>query len=329
MLKQVVAEEIESMDTGARGNLFAWLQLLRLANVLTAVADVAMGYLVTHGSLQPPAHFALLAAGSCLLYLSGMVLNDVFDAEVDARERPQRPIPSSRVSLTAATAVGWAMLASGVLVAWFVSFIAGDWRPGAVATLLAVCVVLYDAVLKCTPLAPLAMGACRTLNVLLGMSLAPLAAESASPYDKLGTTATWLIALGIGLYIVGVTVFARTEARATSRSRLIGGLAVLLGGMAILAAVPLLTNNRPPLVVARNGWYLLWFVLALVTARRCALAIWEPSSPRVQAAVRHCVQSIIVLDAAVCVGYAGPIWGLVVLSLIFPTMLLAQWLKAT
>ena len=28
-----------------------------------------------------------------------MVLNDVFDAEVDARERPERPIPSGRVSL--------------------------------------------------------------------------------------------------------------------------------------------------------------------------------------------------------------------------------------
>jgi hypothetical protein len=108
-----------------------------------------------------------------------------------------------------------------------------------------------------------------------------------------------------------------------------GGLAVLLGGMAVLAAVPLLTNNRPPLVVARTSWYLLWACLALVTARRCALAVWEPSPPRVQAAVRHCVQSIIVLDAAVCVGYAGPIWGLVVLSLIFPTVILAQWLKAT
>jgi 4-hydroxybenzoate polyprenyltransferase len=190
-------------------------------------------------------------------------------------------------------------------------------------------VVLYDYVLKRTPLAPLAMGACRTLNVLLGMSLAPLAAEAASPYGTLGTPAAWLIALGIGLYIVGVTIFARTEARATSRSRLIGGLALLLGGMAILAAVPFLTNNQPPLVVARNGWLLLWAVLALVTARRCTLAVWEPSPARVQVAVRHCVQSIIVLDAAVCVGYAGPFWGLAVLSLIFPTVLLAQWLKAT
>jgi 4-hydroxybenzoate polyprenyltransferase len=328
MWKQEAAENAEIMDSGARKSLFAWLQLLRLANVLTAVADVAMGYLVTQGNLRPAERFTLLASASVLLYLSGMVLNDVFDVDVDARDQPRRPIPSGRVSQRAATAVGWAMLASGVLVAWFAGFISGDLRPGAVATLLAICVVLYDAVLKRTSLAPLAMGACRTLNVLLGMSLAPLAAEAASPYVRWGTPTSWLIATGIGVYIVGVTIFARTEARATSRSRLIGGLAVLLGGMAVLAVVPLVTNNRPPLVVTHNGWYLLWAVLALVTARRCGLAIWAPSPPRVQAAVRHCVQSIIVLEA-VCVGYAGPIWGLAILSLIFPTLFLAQWLKAT
>jgi 4-hydroxybenzoate polyprenyltransferase len=328
-LKQEEAEEAEIMVLGARKNLLTWLQLLRLANVLTAVADVAMGYLVTHGDLQPGGHFALLVLASSLLYLSGMVLNDVFDANVDARDQPQRPIPSGRVSLRAATAVGWAMLASGVLVAWFVSFIDGDWRPGVVATLLAVCVVLYDAVLKRTPLAPVAMGACRTLNVLLGMSLAPLAAEVANPYAKWGTSAAWLIAVGIGVYIVGVTIFARTEARASSRTRLIGGLAVLLLGMALLAATPALSRHDAPLVVSQYGWYLLWALLALVTGRRCGLAIVEPSPRRVQAAVRHCVQSIIVLDAAVCVGYAGPIWGLAVLSLIFPTVLFAQWLKAT
>lgn len=325
------------MPFGKRKNLFTWLQLLRLANVLTAVADVAMGYLITHGDLQPAGHFVLLALASSFVYLSGMVLNDVFDADVDARERPQRPIPSGRVSLRAATAVGWAMLTSGVLVGWFVSFIAGDWRPGSVATVLAGCVVLYDAVLKRTPLAPLAMGACRTVNVLLGMSLAPLVADfgelsrvdAGSPHVRWGMPAAWLIAAGIGVYIVGVTIFARTEARASSRTRLIGGLGVLLAGMALLTATPALSQHDPPLVVSRYGWYLLWALLALVTARRCGLAIAEPSPPRVQAAVRHCVQSIIVLDAAVCVGYAGPVWGIAVLSLIFPTVLLAQWLKAT
>jgi 4-hydroxybenzoate polyprenyltransferase len=216
-----------------------------------------------------------------------------------------------------------------VLAGWFAGFVANDWRPGGVATALAACVVLYDSVLKRTPLAPLLMGACRALNVLLGMSLGPLAAEVASPYVRWGTPAALLISTGVGIYVVGVTVFARTEARSSSRGRLIVGMAILLGGMALLAVVPYLTDYQPSLVVGVNGWYLLWAVLALITARRCALAIFEPSPPRVQAAVRHCVQSIIILDAAVIVGYVGPYWGLVVLALILPTLALAQWLNAT
>ena len=88
---------------------FAWLQLLRLPNVFTAAADVTMGYVVAKGELQPALHFGLLVAASCLLYLSGMVLNDVFDAEVDAVEQPHRPIPSGRVSRRAAALVGWGL----------------------------------------------------------------------------------------------------------------------------------------------------------------------------------------------------------------------------
>jgi len=322
------------MVNGARPNLFAWLQLLRLPNVLTAVADVLMGYLVARGDLQPVGHSLLLVAASCLLYLSGMVLNDVFDAEVDARDFPERPIPSGRVSLRSATAVGWAMLASGVLVAWFVSFAARDWRPGMVGTLLGACVVLYDAVLKRTPIAPVLMGACRMLNVLLGMSLAGgaglLVAEATRPYGgRSWYAAEWLIALGVGVYVTGVTVFARTDAQRSSRGQLTFGLVVLLAGIALLAAAPALTENEPPLVFGPIGWYLLWGALALITARRCVLAINEPVPARVQAAVRHGVQSIIVLDAVVCVGYVGPYWGFAVLMLIFPTVLLGLWLKAT
>ena len=195
--------------------MLAWFQLLRLANVLTAVADVAMGYLVTHGSLESTPQFILLGSASCLLYLSGMVLNDVFDAPVDARDRPGRPIPSGLIPHRTAAFVGWTMLTSGVLAASITSYIARDGRPAMVAAGLAACIVFYDGVFERTPLAPLAMGACRMLNVLLGMSLGPLATEVATPYVRWGTAAAWLIAGGIGIYIVGVTIFARTEAHTT------------------------------------------------------------------------------------------------------------------
>jgi 4-hydroxybenzoate polyprenyltransferase len=299
----------------------AVLQLLRLPNVFTAIADVAMGFLVTHGNLKPSGLLIVLVIASCALYLAGMVLNDVFDAEVDARERPDRPIPSGRIPLAAAAALGWALLATGVLLGWLGSFLAGDWRPGIVATLLAACVVLYDWTLKRTSLAPLLMGACRALNVLLGMSLAAAT----------WTALHWVIAIGIGVYIVGVTIFARTEAGASSRRRLAAGTLVMLAGMAIAASVPMWISDDAPirLLVRPSGWYLLWAVLALLIARRCVAALLQPDPSRVQAAVRNAVQSIIVLDAAVCAGLAGPIWGFAVLLLIVPTMMLTLWLQAT
>jgi 4-hydroxybenzoate polyprenyltransferase len=278
-----------------------------------------MGYLVTHGNLAPASHSLPLVFASCLLYLSGIVLNDVFDAAVDAREQPYRPIPSGRVAASSASAVGWAMLVSGTLIGWLLSVLTKDSRPAAIVTGLAICILLYNKLLKQRPVAPLAMGACRALNVLLGMSLAPVGAGRGQ----------WIIALGIGVYVTGVTIFARTDATISSRFRLTFGLAVLLCGIALLAAAPGLNEHAPPIRVSPTGWLLLWAALALITARRCAIAIFEPTPKHAQAAVRHCVQSIIVLDAAVCVGYAGPIWGFIVLTLLIPTFLLTVWLDAT
>ena len=87
----------------------AYLQLVRLPNVFTAMADVLLGYLFTHPRLEPVGHFALLLVASSMLYLAGMVLNDYFDQEQDARERPARPLPSGRVTPQAARLLGGAV----------------------------------------------------------------------------------------------------------------------------------------------------------------------------------------------------------------------------
>ena len=84
----------------------AYLQLLRLPNVFTAMADMLLGFLFTHQTLEPWPQFVLLLGSSSLLYLAGMVLNDYFDRDQDARERPLRPIPSGRVSAANARKLG-------------------------------------------------------------------------------------------------------------------------------------------------------------------------------------------------------------------------------
>ena len=50
------------------------------------------------------------------------VLNDVFDLEIDRKERPERPLPSGLVSRSAAARFGFALLAGGIAASIAASF---------------------------------------------------------------------------------------------------------------------------------------------------------------------------------------------------------------
>jgi 4-hydroxybenzoate polyprenyltransferase len=309
----------------------AYFELLRFPAVFTAIADVMMGFLVTFGALHPGGPFVMLAAASALLYLAGMVLNDVFDAETDAEERPQRPIPSQRVRLRTAKILGWSLLALGVLTAAHLGYHGNSMRTTLVALTLAACVVLYDAGAKRTLAGSPVMGSCRMLNVLLGMSLAAAADRmSARPWS----TSELMLAAGLGVYIVGVSVFARSEAGVSLRRSLAAGIAVLFAGLGLIASAPIVGGAadqaiQPGLKLSSAQWLILWGLLATVIVRRCLLAWRSPSPGLVQQAVRTCLRSIIVIDAAIVLGYCGPFWGCMVLALLVPMLLLEQWVSTT
>ena len=291
-------------------------QLLRLPNVFTAVADVLMGFLVTHGQFRQDSVLPLLVAASCGLYLAGMVLNDVFDRDRDALERPERPIPSGRVSATAAAAFGGLLLACGVACGWGATYLAGDLRPGLVATAIAALVFAYDGGLKQTPLGPPAMGGCRMLNVLLGMSVA------AGPWHN----AHFVLAGGMGVYVAGVTLFARTEAIRSRRGLLVLGVVVMSAGLLLAASYPWwdAATFRTP-----QFWWIAWAILLATVLWRCVWAVQSPSPALVQAAVRNCLVSIIVIDAVLALPAASgiePVWIVVLLA---PTQLLGRWVYST
>lgn len=300
----------------SRSPLFAYLQLFRLPNVFTAAADVLMGYLIAHGSFAPPWPLALLVAASCLMYVAGMVLNDVFDIDQDMRERPHRPIPSGRIHAGFALTLGRGMLAAGAVCGWAATLATGDMRCGLTATALAVLVYLYDRVLKRTPLGPLGMGGCRFLNVLLGMSTAAVAWQ----------TPHFAAAAGIAIYIVGVTWFARTEAAESQRWQLLLATAVMLAGFVPLAALPDLQDWKH--VIAPDRWYMFWGLIGALVAWRCLKAVIQPSPPLVQAAVKHAIMSLIVLDAAAAFP-AGGLWSIAILVLVFPMLALGAWVYST
>jgi 4-hydroxybenzoate polyprenyltransferase len=299
--------------------LHPYAQLVRLPNLPTALADVGLGALVTGALPGRWLPFLLLCLASTCLYTGGMVWNDFFDAEQDRRERPFRPIPSGRVSRRAAGLLGTGLLAGGVLAALLAGAALAlgtdaprPFAPAAPALGLVGAILLYDAWLKRTWAGPLGMGACRFLNVLLGLSV-----TGAGP----GGQAVHL-ALVVGLYIVGVTWFARTEARLSNQASLAGAAAVMLA--ALVLALPLadpalrLPGQRPsflfPYLLVALG-----FVVGLPVGR----AIADPTPSRVQPAVKRALVGLILLDTVLATALAGTP-GLALLFLLLPSLYLAS-----
>ena len=188
------------------------------------------------------------------------------------------------------------------------------------APLLAACIVIYDAWLKRTPIGPLAMGSCRTLNVLLGMSSLglPLSGDC------------WLVAGGIGLYVAGVTWFARRESQPSHRLQLALAMLVMILGVAMLAGLPgwsdrmLLQLREQP-----ERWYLLIGVLGMLIIWRCMAAVAEPTPRHVRMAVAQCVLSIVMLDAVACYAVRGVFWACMILVFLLPAVFLGKWIDMT
>src|SRR5262245_21650704 len=167
-------------------------QLLRLPNVFTAFADILLGTLATGALLTKPLESGLVILASGCLYCAGMVWNDYFDLEVDKKERPFRPLPSGKISTSMAALLGTTLLVSGVGIA-----AAASVPSVVIAGILALAIMLYDGLLKQTPIGPVNMAACRFLNVLLGLSLVETSAFAMlQRYHLAGV---------VGLYILGVT----------------------------------------------------------------------------------------------------------------------------
>jgi 4-hydroxybenzoate polyprenyltransferase len=272
----------------------------------------------------------LLAAASALLYCGGMVLNDVFDIDLDREEQPYRPLPSGRISLSSARWLGWQLLTLGVMLASGTAAMLGKyppahtdnfvlfWLPAIVAGALAVLIILYNAGLKRTLLGPVAMGGCRMLNVLLGMSVLrePWRVEH------------WVVAAGIGVYIAGVTWLARNDARRSDRRQLVAATLVMLAGVGLIGSLPWLTEQLWIVPRWHNlswNWCGVIALLAGFVLVRCVSAIVQPSPDPVRAAVRRSITALIFLDAAACYAGAGQLYAVLVAVLVIPTVFLGRW----
>jgi 4-hydroxybenzoate polyprenyltransferase len=171
------------------------LKLGRVSNLPTVWTNTLAGaVLAGAGGFGP--EFALMLLAFSLFYTGGMFLNDAFDAQFDAAQRPERPIPSGEVSGRKVFGYGYGMMAGGVaLLAWIGA------APALAGLALAAAITYYDWNHKNNLFGPVVMGLCRVL-VYVG---AGLCTTLALP------SALWI---GAGLmlcYLIGLTYVAKQE----------------------------------------------------------------------------------------------------------------------
>jgi len=256
------------------------LKLGRVSNLPTVWTNVIAGAAITNAA-APVADVATIGLAMTAFYVGGMYLNDFFDREIDARERPGRPIHAGEIAASTVSAIGFALLAVGV--ALFVPF-------GLSTTIwgfaLAAAIVIYDTWHKGNVFAPVIMGLCRALVYLTtGAAVA-------------GQIRAALItgAVALAAHVIGLTYAARQE-----NLNQVGRLWPLA-----MLAVPVLLA----LSGIAGGWIVVLATLLLVAADIAAVRLLaQRATPdAVPRAVSMLIAAICLVDALAVALNGGGVW---------------------
>jgi 4-hydroxybenzoate polyprenyltransferase len=290
---------------------------MRPANIVTAISDILAGIAIacfavgikwTELSFLPPFLLVLSTIG---LYGGGVVFNDVFDADLDKKERPERPIPSGLISKISATLFGTILLILAVIAAAFVhdqifssSFF--------IALATAVAAVVYDKWGKHHSfLGPLNMGLCRGLNLLLGMSIFP---GVLSGY--------WIICFVPIIYIAAITVISRGEVHGGKKTSLFAAVIFYFVVIAFILTTAVGNGN----LLEALGFLVLFVVLIFPPLQK---AIREPKGPLIGKAVKAGVIALIAMNASWAAAFGAFYFALLILLLLPLSLWLAKLFAVT
>ena len=289
------------MASGTKGNYLRTLLVLgRVSNLPTVWSNCVAGWILADGG--PVGRFGLLCLGATFLYISGMYLNDAFDATFDRQHRPERPIPSGAISVTTVWQFGILFLCLGLACT-----IPLGRTPAVLAILLAVTILVYDGVHKIFAFSPVIMAACRFLLVLLAASIGA---------NGITGLAIWS-ALVLAAYVIGLSFIAQKEST---------HIALRLWPVLFLL-VPLLLAGIINTGLYQNVGFLLALVLIGWILRSLYFAFWA-THRNVGRCVSNLLAGIVLVDL-LAVG-PGAWWSVMIFSaLFFLALVFQQFVPAT
>ena len=289
-----------------------YLTLFRLPNVFTAPSNILAGYYaVVEPTNTSGLHLGILIICSILLYLSGIVLNDYFDIEVDRRERPLRPLPAGTVSKRKVLLIGIVF----IIAANFISLLVST-STFIIAAILSGTIVSYDYRMKYSVYGPGMMGAARALNVMLGSS--PIFLTTVLNINNSARIA--VVTVSLFVFVFAISRLSRKEIDETDKVRTAKGSFLMI--FAVLAII--IVSGLVGVFLKDLFANLALFAIIMIITFKPLLQRQPLSSKDIQRTIKTMVLSIIVLDSAFVSGSAGTAYGLVTLMLIMPAIILSR-----
>ncbi|MBR2857865.1 UbiA family prenyltransferase [bacterium] len=126
-----------------------YIEILRPGNVIMASIAIVLVAIVGH-TLSIP---VLLAILTVLFEISaGNVINDYFDYKIDLINKPERPIPSGKITPKTARNYAYVLFILGTICGFLISYLTNNWLCFIIVLISDMVLYIYAYKLKSTPL---------------------------------------------------------------------------------------------------------------------------------------------------------------------------------
>jgi 4-hydroxybenzoate polyprenyltransferase len=293
----------------------SYLMLFRVPNLFTLPSNMLLGFILVSTftlTITAVSQILMLVTISTLLYCVGLVLNDLFDYEVDKKERPNRPLASGKISRKIAIIIATVFTAIALILALLVSVITFS-----ISVILLVVIFGYDKYLKNTGIGPFTIAVARVTNVILGTSANIINIDSFTQNIPLMFVLTITF-----VYVSLIGFLSRYEVHGFSENIKSYLVPVTIAG--IVSSI---------LVFNLAGFFkyeslLILAIFSFIMAK-AIYNINKKDSTGIQQTVQLMILSIIVLDSIFLTGIAGLTVGVPVLILLAPLLILARKMYMT
>lgn len=126
-----------------------YIEILRPGNALMGAISIILVAIIDK-TVSIPVILAMITV--FFETAAGNVINDYFDYKIDLVNKPERPLPSGRISLKNGRNYAYFLFLAGTICGFLISYLTNNWIPFIIVLIADVILYLYAYKLKATPL---------------------------------------------------------------------------------------------------------------------------------------------------------------------------------